>query len=409
MRTTKRRSPKQLIGLALALVFSKLAGAHLTTGWTEVPFQFIIQSPYTLPMWDRYAYEPKTKTYTFSVHNSDSFHYPGSHASGPRTEMKIVGYNYRNIGGHQLEADFSVTPGTNATCIMQIKGGKGGNRDASATNTYLMLMIYGDDLCLHQRPIMRITRGKWYHLNVIHDAEHGPINVYIDGQLELSVVEHSVADEDHYFKVGVYNQHGAASVNEVRYRNIRFWEHYDDRKEMQSISFPPLPTSLPGGSTYDLDAHATSGLPITYLTSYDDVVSFVDGKLHVIHDGYADISATQPGDHRHNMATNVTQYLIATTPNKEMQTISCAQLPAKYVDDPDFNTGAVASSGSFLKVYSSNRAVATVTNNNLIHIEGAGTTTLTLLQIGTSTRNAAVIYRTLTVTSKQPPTAGRAP
>jgi hypothetical protein len=71
--------------------------------------------------------------------------------------------------------------------------------------------------------------------------------------------------------------------------------------------------------------------------------------------------------------------------------------------------GAVASSGSFLKVYSSNRAVATVTNNNLIHIEGAGTTTLTLLQIGTSTRNAAVIYRPLTVTSKQPPTAGRAP
>jgi hypothetical protein len=393
--------------IALLVCFAGLlssAFAQLTSGWTNVPYQFLIQSPHTLPMWDRYDYEPSTKTHTFMVRSSDSSHFPESSGSGPRTEMKVLGYNYRNVGRHQFEAEFNISPGTDATCFFQIKGGEGGNT-GSSTNTFLMLRVYGNEVTNYQSPLKTIVKGQWYKLNVIHDAANGPIEVWIDDVKELTVTGNSVADDDHYFKAGVYNQSGAASVNEVKFRNVKMWQQYDSGKQMQTITFPALPSSLPVGSTYQLNASSTSGLPIRYLTSYEPYVTFSGSTLNAVGSGYADIMATQPGNGSYNMATNVMQYLITTSSSKQTQTINIPSIPVKQVGDPDFSTGASASSGLPLRVYSSNLAVATVVRNNVIHIEGPGTTTLTFLQPGNGTYNGAVVYRTLTVTDEEPAAA----
>lgn len=388
------------ITLLLLGISVKPANAGLTDGWTEVPYQFIMQTPYDLPMWDRYGYDPATKTHSFWVRKGDKYHFPGSQASGPRSEMRTIGYNYRTVGKHQFEADFCVLPGTDATCIFQIKGGEGGNPGTSK-GTFIMLRIYGDYLCDGQTEKLKIVKSpdKWYHLNVIDDAENGDIYVYVDDKLIITKTG-SPADDDHYFKCGVYNQSGAAELNQSKFRNIKLWEYYAPGKKMQTVTFPKIPSYLTvGDPDYQLSASSSSGLPIRYLTCYEPIVTFVNGKIHIEGDGYADINASQPGNSEYNMAEAIMQYIIIRSPSKQNQTISCAAEFRKKLGDPDFSTGATASSGSFLKVYSSNRSVATVTHNNVIHIEGTGTTTLTFLQIGNDSYNGAVIYRTLTVDS----------
>lgn len=394
---------KILLVIFLLISFYSVINAQLTNGWTEVPYQFMIQSPYNIPMWDRYDYDPMTKTHTFTVKTSDALHFPGSASGGRRTEMKIVGYNYKsNAGNHQLEADFNVTPGTHATCIMQIKGGSGGNGGTS-TNTFIMLRIYNDNLCDNQTPIMPIVKGKWYRLNVIHEAAIGKITVYVDGNL-IRTKNVNIDNSDCYWKVGVYNQTGAVELNESKWRNIKILELYDSNKQMQTITFPQLPASIPLG-TPDIDPGATSssGLPIIYVTAYEPTVKFANGKMQILGEGYADVSATQPGNANYNMAPNAVQHIVVTSSTKKNQTIICDSIPVKTLGDPDFSTGATASSGAFLKVYSSNLAVATVTKDNVIHIEGPGTTTFTFLQIWNNEYNGAVLQKTFTVKLSDPP------
>ena len=79
------------------------------------------------------------------------------------------------------------------------------------------------------------------------------------------------------------------------------------------------------------------------------------------------------------------------------QTITFNALPTKIVGDADFSTGASASSGLIVSLGSSNTAVASIVNNK-IHIVGAGTTTITALQSGDTTYNAAAnVTQTLNV------------
>ena len=82
------------------------------------------------------------------------------------------------------------------------------------------------------------------------------------------------------------------------------------------------------------------------------------------------------------------------------QTITFAAPSAKTYGDTDFNPGATASSGLPVSYTSSNTSVATIVGG-LIHIVGAGTTTITANQAGDATYNAATpVPQTLTVNTK---------
>ncbi len=79
------------------------------------------------------------------------------------------------------------------------------------------------------------------------------------------------------------------------------------------------------------------------------------------------------------------------------QTITFDPLPAKTPGDADFAPGATASSGLPVAYASSNPAVATIVGG-MVHIVGAGTTTITASQAGdASWAPAADVERTLTV------------
>lgn len=92
-----------------------------------------------------------------------------------------------------------------------------------------------------------------------------------------------------------------------------------------------------------------------------------------------------------------------TTATKLNQTITFAALSAKTNADTDFAPGASASSGLPVSYASSNTAVATIANS-MIHITGAGSTTITASQAGNATYNAAPdVIRTLAVTVKRWP------
>ena len=84
--------------------------------------------------------------------------------------------------------------------------------------------------------------------------------------------------------------------------------------------------------------------------------------------------------------------------SKANQTITFGAIPTKSTTDVDFNAGAIASSGLTVTYTSSNTSVATIVSG-LIHIVGAGTSTITASQSGNSNYNAATsVDQTLTVT-----------
>jgi hypothetical protein len=80
------------------------------------------------------------------------------------------------------------------------------------------------------------------------------------------------------------------------------------------------------------------------------------------------------------------------------QTINFNTLAAKTYGATDFDPGATASSLLPVTYTSSNPAVATIVNNNTIHITGAGTTDITAVQAGNADYLAATpVVQTLTV------------
>jgi len=150
-------------------------------------------------------------------------------------------------------------------------------------------------------------------------------------------------------------------------------------KAKQAIVFPALPKMRNGDADYVLQATASSGLPISYMSATPAVATIVNGGIHLVGKGSAVITAIQPGNENWIAATAVKQTLTVLG----TQTIAFPVLPAKGYGDPDFAPGAAASSGLAVSYTSSNPSVATIVSGK-IHITGTGTSTITAKQPGAS-------------------------
>ena len=169
-------------------------------------------------------------------------------------------------------------------------------------------------------------------------------------------------------------------------------------KSNQTITFNALPTKTLVDADFNPGATASSGLTVSYVSSNTAVATIVGGLIHIVGAGTATITATQAGNTNYNAAVSVNQSL---TVSKSNQTITFNSLPTKTVGNADFNPGATASSGLTVSYVSSNTAVATIVSG-LIHIVGAGTSTITASQAGNTNYNAATnVSQTLTVTTGQ--------
>jgi hypothetical protein len=158
---------------------------------------------------------------------------------------------------------------------------------------------------------------------------------------------------------------------------------YSTKRSQHLISTPLLAKTL-GDIDFDPGVTASSGLPVTYISSNINVATIVNNKVHIVGAGDAIITATQAGDAIYNSASISLNLVV----NKQSQSIFFPALPSKLLSDPDFDPGAVASSALAVSYFSSNTAVATIVNFK-VHIIGPGTTTIIAAQAGSATYNPA--------------------
>ena len=150
-------------------------------------------------------------------------------------------------------------------------------------------------------------------------------------------------------------------------------------QQNQTITFSALSTQTFNVAPFQLTATASSGLPVTYVSSDPTIASIRGNVLTVEGAGTCTITAKQSGDVTYNPAPDVPQTL---TVNKGGQSITLANtgLP-RLTTDGAFYPHAFATSGFPVSLSSSNTAVATVSGNQITPV-GAGTTTITLSQAG---------------------------
>ena len=85
-------------------------------------------------------------------------------------------------------------------------------------------------------------------------------------------------------------------------------------KKEQSISFAAIAEKTTRDADFDPTAVSSSGLPVTYTSSNQNVAAIVNGKVHLVGGGTALITAKQQGNESYNAAPDVSQELNVFVP-----------------------------------------------------------------------------------------------
>ncbi|HQQ97292.1 MAG TPA: hypothetical protein PLX35_08510 [Cyclobacteriaceae bacterium] len=167
-------------------------------------------------------------------------------------------------------------------------------------------------------------------------------------------------------------------------------------KANQTITFSALPSKALTDPPFALGATASSGLPVSYVSS-DLTIATISGSTVTLQNksGFSNITASQAGNANFNAATPVIQQL--TVVPKTSQTITFNALPAKIVGDASFNLTATATSGLAVTYTSGDPTVASISGSTVTILK-AGTVTITASQGGDPTYAAAPdVQQTLTI------------
>ena len=108
----------------------------------------------------------------------------------------------------------------------------------------------------------------------------------------------------------------------------------------QTISFPVLASVVYGTPDFDAGATSTSGLGVTYSSSDENIVSIVNGKIHIRKVGTVTITARQPGDATYKAATPVQQQLTVTPKALTLQLNSLPSVTKTYDGNNTASLGA---------------------------------------------------------------------
>jgi hypothetical protein len=151
-------------------------------------------------------------------------------------------------------------------------------------------------------------------------------------------------------------------------------------KKNQVITFYTLPPKVLGDGDFLPVAYANSALPVSFKCSDTTIAVIIDGFIQIKRAGTCEIIATQDGDTFYNAAPDVPKIL---TVSKKIQSIDFLSISVRTFGDSDFSPGAVAGSGLKVSYTSSDESVATILND-MIHVTGIGTSTITASQEGNS-------------------------
>lgn len=171
-------------------------------------------------------------------------------------------------------------------------------------------------------------------------------------------------------------------------------------KVNQTITFDPFNAAVyVNDLSFTVTADATSGLPITFVSSNPSVVAVSNtNTITIVGAGTATITAQQAGNNIYNAATSVVKNI---TVSKLDQIITFNNIDKVY-GNPVFTLGATVNTGLTLTYNISTNTSATLSGTT-ITIIAAGTASITVTQAGNSIYNATTITKTLTV-AKAPQT-----
>lgn len=165
---------------------------------------------------------------------------------------------------------------------------------------------------------------------------------------------------------------------------------YSNSTFNQSITWnQDLTTNLSDG-TLTLNATASSGLPVTYASSNENIAT-VSGNVLTLHSpGYAIITASQSGNTTWNAAANVVKILTVIDDGSDLlaQSILWDQDLTFTMDDSPVVLAAAATSGLPLTFTCSNESVATI-NGSILTLLQPGLAIITASQAGNGQYEAA--------------------
>lgn len=144
------------------------------------------------------------------------------------------------------------------------------------------------------------------------------------------------------------------------------------------------------GNTVELNATATSGETIVFVSSNEAVATISGNVLTVTGVGETTITASQSGNNNYNAATEVTKTLSI---DKLTQTIAWNQDIANLQIGESVTLEATASSGLEIVYTSNNEAVASI-NGTTLTINAEGSVVITATQAGNETYKATSLERT---------------
>ncbi len=146
-------------------------------------------------------------------------------------------------------------------------------------------------------------------------------------------------------------------------------------KGNQTINFPVITVDR---TEITLTALASSGLPVSYVSSNESIASISGNKLSILGKGTVTITASQGGSDNFNAASMVEQIINI---DKLPQLVSFEAIPVKSFGNNKFELSASATSGLVVAFVSSDLSIASVEGNQ-VTIHKAGTVTITASQPG---------------------------
>ena len=171
----------------------------------------------------------------------------------------------------------------------------------------------------------------------------------------------------------------------------------------QKLTFGALSNVTFGVAPFPISAAASSGLPVTFISTTTGVCTVSGSTVTIAGAGTCSITASQAGNTNYAAATPVTQSFLVNSTTGAPQTITFGPLSSVPFGAAPFAISATASSDLTVSFASTTPGVCTV-SGSIVTIVAAGLCSITASQPGSSIFAAAIpVTQTFTVSAPPPP------
>ncbi|HEX6427707.1 MAG TPA: LamG-like jellyroll fold domain-containing protein, partial [Niastella sp.] len=231
---------------------------------------------------------------------------------------------------------FTVQGGTttaNGVTLSTVKYGiKNGGTELSVTSPYAFPL------------------NTWVHLAVTQSAD--TVKLYINGALvatklnininpsQLTPTGTTTGTSLNYLGKSQFNDplfKGSIEEFKIYKRALPASEVAESMMVGQTVTFNVLAPTLMGDADFDLEATASSGLPVTFTSSDTTVATIEDGTVHILSAGTTIITAAQEGNEIYGAASQARTLRVGITNNTQLTTLMGRPFSYTITDRPYTN------------------------------------------------------------------------